>query len=171
MTQMIGSYNFENMAVALCIGKYFGVNAHEANRALADYVPGSMRSQIVKKDTNTIILDAYNANPSSMEAAINNLAGMEAKRKVVILGDMYELEGETASEHRRIGSLLQERKIKEAYLCGPMMKEAQKTFPFGKFFPSKEELILELKNAPIRNALILIKGSRGMAMEKVVEFI
>ena len=171
VTQMIGSYNFENMAVALCIGKYFGVGAPEANRAIADYVPGSMRSQIVKKDTNTIILDAYNANPSSMEAAINNLAGMEAKRKVVILGDMYELEGETASEHRRIGSLLQEKKINEAYLCGPLMKEAQETFPLGKFFQSKDELILELKNNPIRNALILIKGSRGMAMEKVVEVI
>ena len=170
-TQIIGAYNFENIAVALCIGKYFGVDPGAANRSIADYVPGTMRSQMMKKATNTIILDAYNANPSSMEAAINNISEMEAKRKVVILGDMYELEGEAEAEHRKIGTLLQEIGIIEAYLCGPLMKAAQATFPQGKFFESKDGLIQELKKNPIKSALILIKGSRGMAMEKVVEFI
>ena len=171
VTQIIGAYNFENIAVALCIGKYFGVGPHAANRSIADYVPGNMRSQMMKKSTNTIILDAYNANPSSMEAAINNLSDMEARKKVVILGDMYELEGEAEAEHRKIGTQLQERGITEAYLCGPLMKAAQATFPQGKFFESKDGLIQELKKNPIKRALILIKGSRGMAMEKIVEFI
>lgn len=170
-TKIIGAYNFENIAVALCIGKYFGVDPHAANLSIADYVPGSMRSQMLKKATNTIILDAYNANPSSMEAAISNLADMESRKKVVILGDMYELEGEAEAEHRKIGTLLQERGITDAYFCGPLMKAAQATFQQGKFFESKEELIQELKKNPIKSSLILIKGSRGMAMEKVVEFI
>ena len=171
VTQMIGAYNFENIAVALCIGKFFGVDSHAANLNIAEYVPGSMRSQMIKRATNTIILDAYNANPSSMEAAINNLSKMEAHQKVVILGDMYELEGEAEAEHRKIGTMLQERGITKAYLCGPLMKAAQVTFPKGKYFSSKDELIVDLKENPIQNAIILIKGSRGMAMEKVVEFI
>lgn len=91
-TQLIGEYNFENIAVALCIGKFFEVDATSANEAVRNYLPGNMRSQILTKDTNTIILDAYNANPSSMEVAIKNLSGMKSKRKVAILGDMYELE-------------------------------------------------------------------------------
>ena len=170
-TQMIGGYNFENIAVALCSGKYFGVTPVAAHDAIAGYVPGNMRSQVMKKGSNTIILDAYNANPSSMEAAIDNLSSMRAKRKVAILGDMYELEGETELEHTRIGAVLLENGIKEAYLCGPLMFSAKETFPAGKFFNSKDELIQELKSHPINDAIILIKASRGMALEKLVDFI
>ncbi|MEJ0054231.1 MAG: UDP-N-acetylmuramoyl-tripeptide--D-alanyl-D-alanine ligase [Bacteroidota bacterium] len=170
-TQLIGAYNFENIAAALCIGKYFGVPAADANAAIAEYVPGNMRSQVIKKDGNTILLDAYNANPSSMEAAINNLAGMTAKRKVAILGDMYELEDEAEVEHGTVGKILKEKGITEAYLCGPLMGAARVTFPEAKFFSSREELIKELKANPIHDALILIKASRGMAMERVLEFI
>ncbi|CAN5532776.1 UDP-N-acetylmuramoyl-tripeptide--D-alanyl-D-alanine ligase [soil metagenome] len=170
-TQLIGAYNFENIAAALCIGKYFGVSSSDANAAVMEYVPGNMRSQVLKKGSNTILLDAYNANPSSMEAAINNLAGMTAKRKIAILGDMYELEDDAEVEHGTIGKILRKKGIKEAYLCGPLMKAAQTTFPDGKFFPSKEELIKELQTNPIQDALILIKASRGMAMEKILDFI
>ena len=143
----------------------------DAQQALSEYVPGNMRSQVVKRGDNTILLDAYNANPSSMEAAIDNLSKMQGEKKVVILGDMYELEGEAEAEHRKIGNLLLEKKITEAYLCGPLMKAAQATFPQGKFFASKEELMGELKKNPIHHALILIKASRGMAMEKVIDFL
>lgn len=170
-TQLIGTYNFENIAVALCIGKYFGVGKKDAQQAVSEYVPGNMRSQVLRKGDNTILLDAYNANPSSMEAAIDNLSKMQGEKKVVILGDMYELEGEAEAEHQKIGNLLLEKKITEAYLCGPLMKAAQATFPHGKFFATKDEVINELKKNPIHNALILIKASRGMAMEKVVDFI
>ncbi len=170
-TKLVGAYNFENIAVALCIGKFFGVDAKEAQAAVAAYEPGNMRSQVVKKGSNTIILDAYNANPSSMEAAIANLSKMNYPKKVVILGDMYELEEETEAEHRKLGSILSERGITNAYLCGPLSAAARKTFPSGKFFATREELIDELRKHPITDALILVKASRGMALEKIVDFI
>ena len=170
-TQITGSYNFENVAVALAVGKYFGVAPAKANAAVAAYIPGNMRSQIVKKGSNTIILDAYNANPTSMEAAIENLSRMPETRKVAILGDMYELEEESISEHSRMGNVLKERGITDAYLCGPQMAAAKSTFPTGKFFSSCDELIVELKKDPISNAVILVKASRGMAMEKVVDYL
>jgi len=168
-THLVGSYNFENIAVALCIGKFFGVEAKKANEVVGGYQPGNMRSQLVEKESNTILLDAYNANPSSMEAAIRNLAEMKGRRKVAVLGDMYELENEAETEHRKIGTLLGEMGITEAYLCGPLMMSARSTFPGGKFFNSKQELAAEWKRNPIRDAVILIKGSRGMTMEELVE--
>ena len=170
-THLIGAYNFENIAAALCIGKYFGLDPKLANEAVRGYVPGNMRSQVIRKGSNTIILDAYNANPSSMEAAIDSLSKMHGANKVVILGDMYELEEEAGAEHKRIGSLLKEKGLMDAYLCGPLMRSAQGTFPQGKFFETRDALVKELQQHPIENALILIKGSRGMAMEKVVDFI
>ncbi len=170
-TQLMGAYNFENIAAALCIGKFFGVDAKDANQAIAEYVPGNMRSQIVKKETNTIILDAYNANPSSMEAAILNLAAMQATKKVVILGDMFELEEEAEREHKRIGDLLKENKFERAYLCGKLMKSASETFPPALYFENKDLLIAELKANPILDATILVKASRGIGLETIVEFL
>jgi len=170
-TQMIGAYNFENIAAALCIGKFFGIEDKLANEAIAGYTPGNMRSQVMQKGTNTIILDAYNANPSSMEAAINNLAEMKAPRKVVILGDMYELEEEAEAEHKKVGSILKEKGIKEAYLCGKLIQAARETFPDANFFESKEQLYEKLTKESIQNATILIKASRGMAMEKVIDYL
>ncbi len=170
-TQLIGSYNFENIAVALCVGKYFGIEPHAANQAVKEYVPDNMRSQVIRKGDNTIILDAYNANPSSMAAAIESFSAMEGVRKAVILGDMYELEGEAEPEHRKILELLSEKKIQEAYLCGTLLKAVQATFPAGKFFDSRDLLVEELKTNPIHNAIILVKASRRMALEKVVDFL
>ncbi len=170
-TQLMGDYNFENIAVALCIGKFFGVKSNDANQAIEEYIPGNMRSQVLKKGTNTIILDAYNANPSSMEVAINNLSGMSAKHKVAILGDMYELEDEAEAEHRRIGQLLKDKKISEAYVCGELMIAALKTNSSIRHFTTKEELINCLKKNPIQDSTILVKASRGMALEKVVDFL
>ena len=170
-TRMTGIYNFENAAVALAIGKFFGVDARKANAAVANYAPGNMRSQVVRTGSNTIILDAYNANPTSMEAALENLSQMPATRKVAILGDMYELENEARAEHERLGVLLSEKKISDAYLCGPLMASAYKTFPKGKYFPSKDLLIAELKSNPVTQAVILVKASRGMALEQVVDYL
>jgi UDP-N-acetylmuramoyl-tripeptide--D-alanyl-D-alanine ligase len=170
-TQLVGSYNFENIAVALCLGKYFGVDATDAANAVARYVPGNMRSQVVKKGSNTIILDAYNANPSSMEAAIANLATMTADNKVAILGDMYELEGEATLEHEKIGTILKEHGIAKAYLCGSLMAAAKKTLPGAKFLLSRDELVRELREHPLSDSLILVKASRGMALEKVVDYL
>ncbi len=170
-TQLMGAYNFENIAAALCIGKFFGVDAQEANRAVADYVPGNMRSQIIKKGDNTIILDAYNANPSSMEAAILNLASMKARKKVAILGDMFELEEEAVKEHRRIGELLKAKKFDHVYLCGHLMQSAQEEISSAHYFESKEQLIEELKKNPIHDSTILVKASRGIGLETIVEYL
>jgi UDP-N-acetylmuramoyl-tripeptide--D-alanyl-D-alanine ligase len=170
-TQIIGSYNFENVAVALCIGKFFGVDGALANRAIAEYMPGNMRSQIIKKGTNTIILDAYNANPSSMQAAVESLATMQGKKKVAIVGDMYELEEDAEKEHRALGKLLQEKKIDLVYLCGKLIQVAKEEFPTAQYFETKEFLISELKKNPLTDSTILVKASRGMKLEEVVDFL
>lgn len=170
-TQLLGGYNFENIAAALCIGKFFKVDEREANKAVASYLPGNMRSQVVKKDSNTIILDAYNANPTSMHAAIDSLAAMKAENKVLILGDMFELEGEADKEHRLIGALIREKGFRNVYLCGSLFESALYEIPHAKYFSRKEDLIRELKQYPIAHATILVKASRGIGLETIVEFI
>jgi len=134
-------------------------------------LPSNMRSQIVKKNSNTIVLDAYNANPSSMAAAIANLATMKASKKVLILGDMFELEEEAKTEHEAIGRLIKENKFTDVYLCGSLFKAALHEIPEAKYFVHKNELIDELKQFPISNALILVKASRGIGLEAVVEYL
>lgn len=170
-TQMIGGYNFENIAAALCIGKYFEVGPTLANKAVAEYVPGNMRSQVLKKETNTVILDAYNANPSSMQAAIDNLAGMTTGKKVVILGDMFELEEEAENEHRNLGKLLKAKKFDRVYLCGKLTRFAKEEFPEALHFESKDLLMDELKRNPIKDSTILVKASRGIGLETVLEYL
>lgn len=170
-TNLIGQYNFENIVAALCIGKFFGVDGSLANEAIAAYMPSNMRSQIVKKGNNTIILDAYNANPSSMHAAIENLSGMKANRKVVILGDMFELEEEAGKEHAAIGKLIREKEFHEVYLCGALFKSALGEVPWAMNFEKKEELAKYLSTHPIKNATILVKASRGIGLETIVEYL
>jgi UDP-N-acetylmuramoyl-tripeptide--D-alanyl-D-alanine ligase len=168
---MIGSYNFENIAAALCIGKYFEVEPTKAQHAIADYLPGNMRSQVIQKGTNTIILDAYNANPSSMQAAVESLADMKAKNKVAIVGDMYELEEEAEKEHRTLGNLLQEKKLDRVYLCGTLIRAAKEECPAARYFETRELLVDELRKNPITDSTILVKASRGMGLEGVVIFL
>lgn len=170
-TQLIGGYNFENIATALCIGKYFGVEASLSSQAIEEYVPSNMRSQLIKKNSNTVILDAYNANPSSMQAAIENLVAMDSKRKVLIIGDMFELEEEAEKEHRGVGQLLRRHHFDRVYLCGQLMRWAKSEFPEALHFENKESLIQELKTNPLTNSTVLIKASRGIGLETVLEFI
>jgi len=170
-TKLLGAYNFENIAVALCIGKFFGVDAHQANQAVAGYEPANMRSQVIVKGTNTIILDAYNANPSSMEAAIRSLAEMNAEKKVLILGDMFELEEEAEKEHRAIGRLIANLGFTEVLLCGALMKAACEEFPKATHFDSKEGLLAYLKQHPVKQATVLLKASRGIGLEEVMDVI
>lgn len=170
-TQLIGAYNFENLAAALCIGKYFGVAPDEANAAVAAYRPENMRSQVVQKDSNTIILDAYNANPSSMQAAIENLLAMGGTRKILILGDMFELGEESEREHRLLAALIKQHGFSEVYLCGTLMAAAAEEIPHAHYFTNKADLIRALKAADISNSVVLIKASRGIGLEEVVEYI
>lgn len=168
-TRLTGAYNFENVAAALCIGKFFGVDARAANEAVRRYTPSNMRSQIVTKGSNTIILDAYNANPSSMAAAIENLAAMNADKKVLILGDMFELEEEADPEHKAIGRLIREKNFKDVYLCGSLFASVLTDAPAAKHFATRDELIAELRKNPISASTVLVKASRGMGLEKVVD--
>lgn len=170
-TKLIGAYNFENIATALCISKFFGVDASLALQAVAEYEPANMRSQVIKKNTNTIILDAYNANPSSMEAAIRNLADIKANHKVLIVGDMFELEEEAEAEHRNMGKLIRDLGFTDVLLCGELMSSALKEFPRAKHFFKKEDLLEYLKQNPISRATVLVKASRGIGLEAVMDVI
>lgn len=168
-TNLTGAYNFENIAAALCVAKYFGVTDYDAAQAISDYVPSNMRSQLVKTGTNQIILDAYNANPSSMEVAILNLQNLPASKKIAIVGDMYELGEEEEKEHLQIGKLLHESNLTEVILCGPLMAKAKQTCPEAKSFESRDALLQYLNSHPVHNATILIKASRGMGLEKLMD--
>jgi UDP-N-acetylmuramoyl-tripeptide--D-alanyl-D-alanine ligase len=169
LTRLTGAYNFENVASALCIGKHFGVDASAANDAVRNYAPSNMRSQVVEKGTNTIILDAYNANPSSMAAAIENIASMKAEKKVLILGDMFELEGEAEAEHRGIGRLISEKGFRDVFLCGSLFAAALREAPQARHFATRDELMAALTLNPISSSVVLIKASRGMGLEKVTD--
>lgn len=167
-TQLVGAYNFENIAAALCIGHYFNVPSEAADEAIRSYQPANKRSQVVRQGTNTIILDAYNANPDSMEAAIRNLEAMRAEQKVVILGDMYELGDAAEAEHRALGELLASGSIRRVLFCGKLMQAAHQRCPQSTYFPDKAALEEHLQQHPITHSTVLIKGSRGMAMETVL---
>jgi UDP-N-acetylmuramoyl-tripeptide--D-alanyl-D-alanine ligase len=169
-TSLSGAYNFENMATALCVGKFFEVNMAKAQLAIAEYIPDNNRSQILKRGSNTIIMDAYNANPTSMKAALESLSLMEGG-KVAILGDMFELGEESATEHEMVGKLTSEINLEEVIFCGVNMKSASKSNPKGHYFEKKSDLNVYLKKQTWDNKIILLKGSRGMGLESLLEFI
>lgn len=168
-THLIGAYNFDNIATALCIGKFFGVASSEANQAVAAYIPDNNRSQVINKKTNSIILDAYNANPTSMRAAIGTFNHLNASNKWAILGDMFELGEESEKEHRELGCLLNEQHFAEILLCGNQMKFAAEECASARYFPTRKELEDFLEKAKPEQANFLIKGSRSMGLEKVLD--
>lgn len=168
-TQLIGAYNFENIASALCIGKFFEVPAEAANQAVSRYKPENKRSQIVNKGSNTIILDAYNANPDSMQAAIRSLEAMKATHKAVVLGDMYELGEDSPKEHRSIGELLAQCHFQHIYLCGAMMEDAYHACPQAQYFKDKKTLEAHLQSHLLSDTTILLKASRGIALETILD--
>jgi UDP-N-acetylmuramoyl-tripeptide--D-alanyl-D-alanine ligase len=167
-TQLPGVYNLPNFLCAACVGSYFGVKENEINKALSEYIAQNNRSQLIKKNNKTIILDAYNANPSSMEAAINNFEKLESKRKVIFLGNMLELGKDAAFEHLKLIDLLKEKKFQEVYLVGSLFKNDNSEF---HFYENVEQCIDEVKNKDFEDATILIKGSRGSKMEKLLDIL
>ena len=165
-TQLVGAYNAPNVLAALAVGEYFGVPASDAVAAVESFVPANQRSQLVRTERNTLIVDAYNANPSSMRAALENFASMEAPRKLALLGDMRELGDESLAEHVKIVDLLRERGI-PAMLVGEEFKKAAVGSGF-ECFPSSVELASALHANPVSGLAILVKGSRGIQMEKTL---
>jgi len=169
-TQLTGGYNLDNVLAAICIGVYFGLTDEAINAGIESYQPKNNRSQIVKTATNTLICDYYNANPSSMAVAIDNLGRISAEKKVMILGDMFEMGEQSAAEHASIISKALEAEVEERIFIGRDFFEAGKVM--GKksvFYLTAEDAIKGIKANPTKNATILIKGSRGMALERLAE--
>ena len=169
-SKLIGDYNFENLLAAACVGKYFEVDPLLIQEAIAEYSPSNNRSQLIQKAKNTIIMDAYNANPTSMMAALTNFAGIRNENKCIILGDMLELGTVSAEEHQKITDFIEEQKFSEVYLVGPQFKNTIDRTQKKKF-DQVELLSNYLKTQPIENKLILIKGSRGIHLEKILELL
>lgn len=166
-TQLIGAYNFTNCAAAVLVGMYFGIAAEDIRMALEAYVPNNNRSQLIQRGSRQIILDAYNANPSSMTAALQHFQKLEATPKVAILGDMFELGEEAAQEHLAVGRLAQSLGLSRLYLVG---KNFLQTNLMEANYPDLDSLKEELTINPLpEGATILIKGSRGMALERVLD--
>jgi len=167
-THLPGHYNFDNICAALAIGNHFGVTDEDAHEAIANYQPDNNRSQVVKKGSNTVIMDAYNANPSSMAAAIENFARLEASKKMLILGDMLELGDVAPEEHLALGKQIAAEKFDIVILAGQLMQHALPALPKAYYFPDKFSLHNWVMDNPQENTNILIKGSRGMALETVL---
>jgi UDP-N-acetylmuramoyl-tripeptide--D-alanyl-D-alanine ligase len=164
-TQLVGDYNLPNVLAAVTIGKYFNVAAGKIKTALQDYVPSNSRSQLIKKDSNTFILDAYNANPASMKAAIENFANMEGRDKILMLGSMMELGPESADEHESIVELIKKYKWKNVVLVGNNFNSV----PGFLHFDNAIDAGKWLQQQQFVNSQLLIKGSRSMQMEKVLD--
>ena len=167
-TNLVGSYNLPNVLAAICIGKYFGVDAIQIKKGIEEYVPSNSRSQMVQKDSNSIILDAYNANPSSMKLAIENFVAMPGQRKILILGGMMELGEETAFEHAQLVEQIKKYPWEKVVLVGKQFE----TFAADRDIIYKEDSAaarIWFDESGIKNAQILLKGSRSMKMEKVLE--
>lgn len=168
-SKLIGSYNFSNIAAAVAIGMYFKVSESAIKKGIEGYMPSNNRSQIIKLGSNTIILDAYNANPSSMRASLENFNQLEAKNKIVILGDMFELGGDAASEHQNIVTYIEQLNLNAAFLIGEnFYKTKTNSILKHKTF---ENLKPKLSEMQFENSHILIKGSRGMALERVFDLL
>ena len=165
-TSFTGTYNLENILAAACIGKYFDVNEEDIVNALSTYTPSNNRSQLLETGKNTLIMDAYNANPVSMEEAINNFLKLEHPKKTMILGDMLELGDWSEQEHLKVVEKIHESGFKDLFLVGPCFRAAASAFAYPGF-DKVEDLIEYLSKNPINDHLILLKGSRGVRLEKV----
>lgn len=170
-THLIGLYNANNINAALAIGKYFGVNNSEIKDALESYIPENNRSQLIAKKTNQIILDAYNANPSSMVVAIENFLQLDDANKVMILGDMFELGTESSQEHKDIINLLLDTKDVSFHFVGKEFYTHRINNTNFLFHETFEDFSEYLKGIKLENSSILIKGSRGMALERTLQFL
>jgi UDP-N-acetylmuramoyl-tripeptide--D-alanyl-D-alanine ligase len=165
-SNLVGAYNLPNILAAVCVGKFFKIDDEKIKSAIENYQPSNSRSQLIQKDTNTIILDAYNANPGSMKAAIENFAKMKGDKKILLLGSMMELGNDSRKEHEAIISLIDENKWDAVVFVGKNFKEIKNSY---LNFESSLQARDWLKNKHVENSQILIKGSRSMQMEKVLE--
>ena len=170
-SHLIGLYNANNINAAITIGNYFGVPDAAIKVAIESYIPENNRSQLLSKNSNEIILDAYNANPSSMFVALENFIQLDKKDKVIIIGDMFELGEESLEEHKSIIDYLKNTNEVQCFFIGNDFysnKMEKENFNFYKDF---ESFTAFLKENHFSNKMLLIKGSRGMALERTLDYI
>ncbi|MCF2218269.1 UDP-N-acetylmuramoyl-tripeptide--D-alanyl-D-alanine ligase [Chryseobacterium sp. PS-8] len=167
VSKLTGEYNFTNLCAAVSLGLHFGIDFEKIKNAIEEYTPTNMRSQVVKKDGRTLVLDTYNANPSSMSASLQNFITFEGS-KTIIIGDMLELGDESEKEHQNILNLAQELGFDQIITVGKNFKKVNSS---ETAFESTAELTEYLKLNKILSENILLKGSRGIALEKSIDFI
>jgi len=172
LTHLTGGYNLENVLAAVAVGLYFGLNAQQVNEGLRTYVPTNNRSQVIDTERNRIIGDYYNANVSSMWAALDNLEALSAEHKAVILGDMFELGQESDEEHRRLVERVQGMPLAHKIFVGKNFYAQKGAARNGlEFYEERGQLEQRLAEHPIEGNLLLLKASRGMAFERLVPYL
>ncbi|MCX2472812.1 UDP-N-acetylmuramoyl-tripeptide--D-alanyl-D-alanine ligase [Pedobacter sp. MC2016-05] len=169
-TNLTGSYNFENVLAAICIGDFFDMSPEDINSGLANYQPKNNRSQLTKTDSNTVICDFYNANPSSMMAALHNISVLSADKKTAILGDMFELGPESAMQHELVAKQAIQSGLNKIIFIGSHFYAFKDSFE-GIFFETPALAATYLGENKIETNLILLKGSRGMKLESLLEYL
>lgn len=167
-TNLVGSYNADNVMAAIAVGAQFGVSLEDAVRAIEAYVPSNNRSQMTRTEHNTLIVDAYNANPTSMAAALDNFSNVSADCRIAMLGDMLELGEDSAAEHKAVIESALSRGFCKVFFVGKEFASVSVASDNAMFFQTSDELADYLKENPVHGATILIKGSRGTRMEKVI---
>ncbi|MCX8080824.1 MAG: UDP-N-acetylmuramoyl-tripeptide--D-alanyl-D-alanine ligase [Bacteroidia bacterium] len=165
-THFAGSHYLPNIMSAVCMGLYWKVPVDQIIEAIEGYIPGMNRSQKIRTHHNEILLDAYNANPDSMEAAINSFLKSDRQNKFLILGDMFELGSYAAQEHQKICDIIKEKNFHDVFLVGKEFENCRTDF---MKFPTTEDCMHYLKQHPLKNKYILLKGSRGMQLERLKE--
>ena len=169
-SKLTGNYNYHNIAFATSIGLYFNISIEKIKEAISNYIPSNNRSQIIEKNNKLIILDAYNANPTSMISAINSLIKKQGN-KSVILGDMFELGNQSEKEHHDLIDFCVKNNFENIFLIGNEFFKQKDKFEIPFFYKTKDELNKHIKKFPITSKYILIKGSRVMRMENLINFI
>ncbi len=167
-THLAGAYNATNVVAALAVGEYFGVSLEKAVEAVSSFIPKNNRSQMEKTDRNVLIVDAYNANPSSMDAALDNLAAVEAEHKMAMLGDMRELGDDSVAEHGKVFRKVSSMGLDLVCLVGEEFGKVASAGDAVRLFSTSEELAAWLRSNPVSGATVLVKGSRGIMMEKIL---
>lgn len=171
-TKLIGDYNLSNALAAITIGKYFGINGDLISKAISEYKPNNNRSQLKETNKNMLIVDSYNANPTSMLAALQNFEHMNVKNKVLILGEMKELGSDSRMEHQQIIDHIQHHEFSKVFLVGENFKHTTPTNNnLFTNFANVNELLEYLQKNPIEGNYVLLKGSRGVQLEKAIEFL
>jgi UDP-N-acetylmuramoyl-tripeptide--D-alanyl-D-alanine ligase len=166
-TQLVGQYNVANIAAAISMGLHFGINITDIKTAIESFKPDNKRSQLIDQGYCKIILDAYNANPSSMQAALDNFTKNEVSDKVVILGDMFELGESSIFEHQKLVDFIEQFSFHRIFLIGTRFNATQRKTAIS--FNTFEDFKNHFKKSDFQNQTVLIKGSRGMALERVLE--